>query len=169
MSPERTDTPVSFDERTTLNTFLDYTRATVAAKCEGLSDEDARRAPLPGSPLMTVAGLVSHVRWVEYWWLRVVFLGEEDRHPATEDDPDREMRIALDVPLRQLLDEYEEQSRALRERFADVSLDDTAVRPMRDGRHAPLRWVLLHLVEEIARHNGHIDVLRELADGVTGI
>ncbi|WP_333774920.1 DinB family protein [Streptomyces sp. IBSBF 3136] len=168
MSPERTDTPVSFDERTTLNTFLDYTRATVAAKCAGLSDEDARRAPLPGSPLMTVAGLVSHVRWVEYWWLRVVFLGEEDRHPATEDDPDREMRIALDVPLRQLLDEYEEQSRALRERFADVGLDDTAARPMRDGRHAPLRWVLLHLVEEIARHNGHIDVLRELADGVTG-
>jgi hypothetical protein len=63
------DIPSSWDERTILITFLNYVRDTVHAKCEGLSDADARRAPLPGSPLMTVAGLVSHLRWVESWWI----------------------------------------------------------------------------------------------------
>jgi Protein of unknown function (DUF664) len=58
----RTDVPPAWDERTILTTFLDYVRATVHAKCEHLTDADARRAPLPGSPLMTLAGLVSHLR-----------------------------------------------------------------------------------------------------------
>jgi uncharacterized protein DUF664 len=64
----RDDIPVSWDERTTLTTFLDYARATVHAKCAGIAEEDARRAPLPGSPLMTISGLVSNLRWVEYYW-----------------------------------------------------------------------------------------------------
>jgi len=74
---------------------------------EGLSDEKARQAPLSTSPLMTVSGLVSHVRWVGYSWFEVVFLGHEDQGPWTEEDPDREMRIAFDVPLAQLLDEFD--------------------------------------------------------------
>ncbi|WP_326786375.1 DinB family protein [Streptomyces sp. NBC_00151] len=164
----RTDTPPTFDDRATLITFLDYVRATVHAKCEGLSDENARKAFLPGSPLMTVAGLVNHVRWVEYYWLRVMFQGGEDILPGTEEDPDREFRIALDVPLAELLDEYEEQCAEFRELVAGLDLDSRAALPISDGRHVALRWVLMHLVEEIARHNGHIDVLRELADGVTG-
>jgi uncharacterized damage-inducible protein DinB len=102
--------PSAWDERSTLNAMLDYTRATVRAKCEGLSDEKARQAPLASSPLMTVSGLVNHVRWVEYWWFEVVFLGHEDQGPWTEEDPDREMHIALDVPLTQLLDEYDAQA-----------------------------------------------------------
>lgn len=64
--PSRTDIPPSWDEAAMLTTFLDYTRATVHAKCAGLSAEDAWRAPLPGSPLMSIAGIVSHLRWVEY-------------------------------------------------------------------------------------------------------
>jgi len=87
----RTDIPAGWDERTTLTTFLDYVRA----KCEHLAEADARRAPLPGSPLMTLAGLVNHLRWVEYFWLQVMLLGEEDHGPWTEEDPDREMRIAV--------------------------------------------------------------------------
>lgn len=63
----RTDMPAAWDERSTLNAMLDYARATVRAKCDGLSDAKARQAPLAASPLMTVSGLVSHVRWVEYW------------------------------------------------------------------------------------------------------
>lgn len=168
MSTERTDMPATWDERATLNTFLDYARATVAAKCEDLTDEDARKAPLPGSPLMTIAGLVSHLRWVEYWWFRVVFLGEEDRHPATDEDPDREMRIALDVPLAQLLREYETQSAEFRDLVSRTDLDAVAKQPSGDGRHVTLRWILMHLVEEISRHNGHLDILRETVDGVTG-
>ncbi|MGD0557480.1 MAG: DUF664 domain-containing protein [Streptosporangiaceae bacterium] len=88
---KRDDIPPTWDEHTILTTFLDYARATVHAKCRGLSEEDARQAPLPSSPLMTISGLVSH-----------------------------------------------------------------------------LRWVVFHLIEETARHNGHIDILREMADGVKG-
>jgi len=168
---ERTDTPPSWDERTQLTTFLDYARATARAKCDGLSAEDARRAPLPGSPLMTACGLISHLRWVEHYWLDVVLLGRPLEGPladATDDDPDPEMRTAVDVPLPRLLDEYEEQSVRLRRVVAEHDLDTPAKQPHSDGRHPDLRWILLHLLEEISRHNGHLDILRELLDGRTG-
>ncbi|MET8284214.1 MULTISPECIES: DinB family protein [Streptomyces] len=168
MTTTRTDTPPAWDERTQLATFLDYVRDTARAKCEGVSAQDARSAPLPGSPLMTLCGLISHLRWVEYSWFQVVFLGEEDAGPWTDEDPDREMRIAVDAPLADLLTDYEQQAARYRTLVAGHSLDDTARRPIRDGRHVDLRWILLHLIEETARHNGHIDILRELADGETG-
>jgi uncharacterized damage-inducible protein DinB len=91
------DIPARWDERTILTTFLDYARDTVHAKCAGIAEEDARRAPLPGSPLTTIAGLVSHLRWVEYSWFEVSLLGGEDRGPWTDEDPDREMRIAVEI------------------------------------------------------------------------
>ncbi|MET7443278.1 DinB family protein [Streptomyces sp. NPDC004082] len=164
----RTDTPPAWDERSQLTTFLDYARDTARAKCEDVSPENARRAPLPGSPLMTLCGLISHLRWVEYYWFQVVFLGEDDQGPWTDEEPDREMSMAVDVPLAQLLTEYAEQSARYRELVAGHSLDDTAKRAGRDDRHFDLRWILLHLIEETARHNGHLDILRELLDGRTG-
>ncbi|MET7759437.1 DinB family protein [Streptomyces sp. NPDC005389] len=162
------DTPSAWDERTQLTTFLDYARDTARAKCEGVSAENARSAPLPGSPLMTMSGVINHLRWVEYYWFQVVFLGEDDKGPWTEEDPDREMRIAVDFPLPQLLDEYAEQSARYRELVAGNDLDTRAERTIRDGRHVDLRWIIHHLVEETARHNGHLDILRELVDGTTG-
>ncbi|MFE2532373.1 DinB family protein [Streptomyces sp. NPDC059371] len=167
-SQTRTDRPSDWDERSQLATFLDYARATARAKCEDVSAEDARKAPLPGSPLMTLSGLINHLRWVEYYWFQVVFLGEEDEGPWTDEDPDREMRIAVDFPLAQLLGEYEEQSARYRTLVAEHDLDTKAKRAGRDGTHVDLRWIVLHLVEETARHNGHLDILRELADGRTG-
>ncbi|MFE5945875.1 DinB family protein [Streptomyces sp. NPDC056480] len=162
------DTPPAWDERTQLATFLDYARDTARAKCEGVSEENARTAPLPGSPLMTMSGVINHLRWVEYYWFQVVFLGEDDKGPWTEEDPDREMRIAVDFPVAQLLDEYAGQSARYRELVAGHDLDARAERPIRDGRHVDLRWIVLHLVEETSRHNGHLDILRELVDGTTG-
>ena len=103
-------------------TFLDYVRATVHAKCEHLTEADARRAPLSTSPLMTLAGLVSHLRWVEYFWFQVMRLGEDDHGPWTEEDPDREMRIAVEVPIAQLLEEYEAQCARHRELVASLDL-----------------------------------------------
>lgn len=88
--------------------------------------------------------------------------------PWTEEDPDREMRIAVDFPLPQLLDEYAEQSAHYRELVTGNSLDKQAQRAVRDGLHVDLRWILLHLTEETARHNGHLDILREMLDGTTG-
>ncbi|MCC0578044.1 DinB family protein [Streptomyces californicus] len=162
------DTPPAWDERTQLTTFLDYARGTTRAKCEGISAENARKALLPGSPLMTVSGIVNHLRWVEYYWFQVIFLGEEDLAPMTDEDPDREMRIAVDFPLTQLLDEYAEQSARYRDLVAANDLDKRARGTIRNGLHVDLRWILLHLTEETARHNGHLDILREMLDGSTG-
>ncbi|WP_327288760.1 DinB family protein [Streptomyces sp. NBC_01198] len=164
----RTDVPATGDERASLVTFLDYVRDTARMKCDGVSAEDARGAPLPGSPLMTLCGLISHLRWVEAWWFDVIFLGGEDQGPWTDEDPDREMTMAVDIPLAELLADYETQNARHRELVAAHSLDELAKRPIRDGRRMNLRWILLHLIEETARHNGHLDILRELADGTTG-
>jgi len=163
------DIPPSWDERTVLASMLDYVRDTVHVKCAGLTDEQARRAPLPGSPLTTIASLVSHLRWVEYYWIRVVLFGEQDQAPITDDDPDAEMRLALSIPLARLLAEYRASCEQLRQLVAPLDLD-TSSRGTMSWRTEPvtLRWVLLHLIEETARHNGHIDILREMADGVTG-
>lgn len=160
--------PDEWDERAVLTTMLDYARATVHAKCEGLDDEAAGTAPLRTSPLMTVKGLVSHVRWVEHSWLEHRFLGGPDLGPWTDEDPDGEFTLAPGVPLAQLLAEYAEQSELMRVLVAEHDLDTLSVAPVRDGRRPPLRWVLMHLVEETARHNGHLDLLREMADGVKG-
>ncbi|KUH37380.1 MULTISPECIES: DinB family protein [Streptomyces] len=165
----RSDTPPSEDERAYLTTFLDYCRATAVSKCEGLSDEGARTAPLPASPLMTVAGLISHLRWVEHYWFEAIFLGEEDRAPWSQEDPDREMRVALDMPLEELLAEYRANSERYGRLVTEHDLDERAKRPVRDGRHVTLRWILMHLVEETARHNGHLDAIREIVDGTTGV
>lgn len=162
------DTPPAWDERTQLTTFLDYARDTARAKCDGVSAENAHKALLPSSPLMTMSAVINHLRWVEYYWFQVVFLGEEDQCPWTEEDPDREMRIAVDFPLTQLLDEYAGQSARYRELVARNGLDKQAQRAVRDGLHVDLRWILLHLTEETARHNGHLDILREMLDGTTG-
>ncbi|MFG1809485.1 DinB family protein [Streptomyces sp. NPDC049040] len=164
----RTDFPPALDERTSLVTFLDYARDTARVKCEGVSADDARSSPLPGSPLMTLCGLISHLRWVEYWWFDVIFLGQEDEGPWTQEDPDREMTMAVDIPLADLLADYAAQNARHRELVAARGLDDIAERTIRDGRQVNLRWILLHLIEETARHNGHIDILREMADGTTG-
>jgi uncharacterized damage-inducible protein DinB len=141
----------------------------VHAKCAGITEEHARRAPLPGSPLMTISGLVSHLRWVEYSWFEVVLLGSEDRGPWTAEDPDREMRIAVEIPIARLLTEYAASCARYRELAAALDLD-TPSKDELTWRTEPvtLRWILFHLIEETARHNGHIDILREMADGVTG-
>jgi len=169
MSTRTDDVPAAWDERTMLTTFLDYARDTVHAKCAGRTDEHARLAPLPGSPLMTIAGLVSHLRWVEAGWIDGILLGGEVHAPWTDEDPDCDWRIAADVPLEQLLADYRASCARHRDLVASLDLD-TPSKGELTWRTEPvtLRWILFHLIEETARHNGHIDILREMADGVKG-
>jgi len=168
MTTTRTDKPTEWDERSTLLTMLTYVRETAHAKSEGLPDELAGKAPLPTSPLTSIGGFVNHLRWVEHSWFETVFLGEPDRGPWTDEEPDREMTLGAEGPLAQVLADYREQCRRSDEIIAAHQLDDRAVRPLRDGDHATLRWIVLHMIEETARHNGHIDIMREMADGVVG-
>ncbi|OLT29131.1 mini-circle protein [Nocardiopsis sp. CNR-923] len=163
--PARVDPPLAADERTMLTTWLDWHRATVRRKCAGLAPHLAGAAPLPRSPLMTVGGVVSHLRWVEAYWFESVMINQPDNGPSSEEDPDAEFRVGAERPLGELLDEYDAQCARSREITARLELGTTA----RNARtRATLRWVLVHMIEETARHNGHLDVLRELADGATG-
>ncbi len=130
----RTDVPPSWDERATLQTFLTYTRATAVAKCEGMRDEDARKAPLSGSPLMTVAGLVSHLRWVEHWWFEVVFLGEEARAPWSEEDPDMDFTPDPAWTLADVVAEYTRACAEIDDKLAAVDLDALSARVARATR-----------------------------------
>jgi hypothetical protein len=160
------DVPYAGDERTLLTTWLDYHRTTVARKCEGLAEELAHRALLPTSPLMTVAGLISHLRWVEHAWFEHRMAGGPDQGPWTDDDVDRDFKVD-DVPLDRLLREYGEQCGISRKITASMGLDDESGIVLPRGR-VTLRWVLGHMIEETARHNGHLDIIREMLDGATG-
>jgi Protein of unknown function (DUF664) len=150
-----------------LTGWLDWQRATVAMKCEGVSEADARRALLPSSRAMTIAGVVSHLRWVEHGWFEVGFLGEPDRGPSTDDDPHAGWRVD-GVSLARLIDEYDVQCARSRAIVAAHDLDELEAFAPPGLDLVSLRWILGHMVEETARHLDHLDALRELADGVTG-
>ncbi|MBV2362528.1 DinB family protein [Streptomonospora nanhaiensis] len=163
----RVEPPHSADERTMLTAWLDWHRSTVREKCAGLDSGAARRAPLPTSPLMSIGGIVSHLRWVEHAWFESVLLGLPDQGPYTRDDPDAEWRLGARVPLAELLDAYDAQCARSREITARLELGSTSRGRASDGPRT-LRWVLVHMIEETARHNGHLDLLREAADGARG-
>jgi uncharacterized damage-inducible protein DinB len=163
---ERVDPPYAADERTMLEAWLDYHRATVHVKCDGLADSAAWLTPLPSSPLMSPAGLVSHLYWVERGWFERLFAGAEYPVPWTAEDPDADFRQSADEALADVLARYADQCERSREITRGLDLDTT--RRNRVGAEVSLRWVYLHMIEETARHNGHLDAMRELADGVIG-
>lgn len=156
------------DERTQLVGWLDLQRAIVHWKCEGLSEQDAHRAVLPTSPLMTMAGIVSHLRWVEQTWFEVLFLGRPAVGPQFDETVEDADMMVDDVPMQQLLDQYERQCRISNEIIAQHSLDEAGRHPDFKSAGATLRWMLIHMVEETARHAGHADIIRELIDGSKG-
>lgn len=153
------------DEREQLAGFLDFLRATAVWKATGLTDEQARR-PLVASRLTAVGPLLSHLREVEHYWFAVVLDGQENTWAERlKSDPDVEFRVALDIPLARLIAEYEAECAASRRVAAGLDLDATGTRR---GEPVNLRWILIHMIEETARHVGHLDLLRENIDGQTG-
>jgi hypothetical protein len=162
---ERIDPPYAGDERSQLEAWLDYHRATVGVKCAGLSEADAWRAPLPSSPLVSAGGLVSHLLWVERNWFERVMAGRDYPVPWTEENPDADFCQVGGETLADALARYEVQCEVSREIAAELDLDSVGYRR---GEEVPLRWVYLHMIEETARHNGHLDAVRELVDGVVG-
>jgi uncharacterized damage-inducible protein DinB len=167
MSTGRIRPPLGADERTQIVGWLDLQRGIVAWKCEGLSEADAHRPVLLTSPCMTMAGIVSHLRWVEKLWFEVVFLGRPAEGPPFEGPEDADMMVD-GIPLEQLLKEYERQCATSNEIIAAASLDDLGRYPEYRATETTLRWILLHMIEETARHAGHLDTIRELLDGQKG-
>ena len=163
--------PLTADERGQLTGWLDLQRSFVRMKCQGLSEEDAHRKLLPTSPLMTMAGVVAHLRWNEYSWFQLNLAGVPNtgQTPWTEGGhPDAEMFVD-DIPIAQLLDEYDAECARSNETIAAHSLDALEQGPYAaKGDAASLRYILCHMIEETARHVGHLDIIRELLDGTTG-
>jgi uncharacterized damage-inducible protein DinB len=168
MTPPRTRPARTADERSQLLGWLTMQGDVIAWKCEGLSEKDAHRAVLPASPLMTMAGLVAHLRWVEHCWFEVVALGrgEADNPQFDESLPEDAEMAVDDVPLTTLLEDYRRQCARSDETVAGLALDDTSRHPRFPG--FSLRWILFHMIEETARHAGHADAIRELLDGERG-
>lgn len=151
--------------------FLDYYRAVIARKADGLTSEQLNRTV--ASSTLTLGGLVKHLALVEDSWLTVRFAGRPDPAPWAaapfDEDPDWDLHSAAgDEPadLLALWDAACARSRAVVDAarsLEEVSADD-------GGGRGPwnLRWILVHLIEEYARHAGHADLLREDIDGATG-
>ncbi|MEX5717988.1 DinB family protein [Geodermatophilus maliterrae] len=167
----RTDPPESASETAQLTGFLDHQRATLLLKTEGLTREQLARQHAPSS--MTLAGLLYHLAHVEESWSVEEFSGQPlpDPWPGMDwsADRDREWHVAVDLEPDELRRRYEEACRRTREVVAATSdLDALSAGSLRNGNRFSLRWMLLHLLEETARHNGHADLLREAVDGAVG-
>ncbi|MGH8897997.1 MAG: DinB family protein [Egibacteraceae bacterium] len=157
------------DERETLCAFLDFQRQTLLMKVAGLSDNEARQQLLltPTS----LMGLVRHLSEVERWWFRITFAGEPIRLRYCDDEnPERDWYVEPGDTLADAVTAYEEECEAARAVVAAApSLDELAQAAIRhDEPNYSLRWILVHMIEETARHNGHADILRELTDGEIG-
>lgn len=170
----RPEPPLAADEAATLLGFLDYQRATLAWKCDGL-DAAAMQATV-GASSMTLGGMVKHLAYVEDAWFSQWLHGRDRNSPwDTVDwdaDPDWEWHSAADDSAEQLLALWQRAVDRSRSLVADAlgtrGLDQLSVRTWPDGRAPSLRWILCHMIEEYARHNGHADLIRESIDGSTG-
>lgn len=170
----RPEPPLAADEVASLLGFLDYQRATLAWKCRDV-DPDGMLATV-GASSMTLGGLLKHMAYVEDDWFSVALHGRDKAPPwDTVDwgaDRDWDWNSAADDTPEQLhrlwFDAVERSRVAVQASLDDGGLDTPAARAWLDGRSPSLRWILLHMIEEYARHVGHADLIRESVDGLTG-
>lgn len=166
----RVEPPYAADERTMLISFLDYNRETMLLKAEGLTPEQLRWTPRDTSN--SLLGLIAHIAFVEDWWFREAFLGEPQATPPW-DAPDG--RLGFHVPDDLTFETAEKMYRTNWAQSNEItlaapSLDEVVKHErLRERRgEITLRWILVHMVEETARHAGHADISREMIDGQTG-
>lgn len=166
---ERTMPPLTADDRATLESWLDFQRATLAVKCAGLTEAQLRDEAVAPSPL-TLLGLTAHLAEVERNWFRRVLTGENmptifggDHDPES---PDGGFDVPDEVSFTTVREAWEAEVARARENCAAHTLDDTG---SFGGGAVSLRWILVHMIGEYARHNGHADLIRERIDGVTGV
>ena len=162
---ERREVPHEGDELSLLTAFLEFHRETFLWKCEGLTGEQLAERPV-NSSAMSLLGLLRHLTDVERHWLRIVAVGENVPflywgQPEEDSDFDD---LSADRAERDY-DRYIAELETCRKNQS-IPIDDTVVSPR--GTPFSFRWILIHLIEEYARHNGHADLFREAIDGATG-
>lgn len=156
--------PFTGAEKESLHVSLDRHRDVVEWKLAGLTEDQARKPMTPSGT--SLLGLVKHLASVEYGWFCSPFGAESDEVPFNEDDPEADMRAEPHESVADILAYY---GRARAAADAVINRTDLAeVGTAWDGRRVSMRWVLIHMIEETARHAGHLDILRELTDGQTG-
>jgi len=170
MTNDRSRPDLQAGERDMLNGWLEHHRAILLWKCDGLTDDQLRRRSVPPST-MSLLGLLRHMTDVERGWFRAVFLGEDvpDLY-ETPDDPDGAFNDVDEADVAAAFSAFGAECEASRQ-VAAAAADLDALskhRSERTGEQYSLRWILTHMIEEYARHNGHADLLRETVDGTTG-
>jgi uncharacterized damage-inducible protein DinB len=166
---ERAIPPMRADERATLEGWLDFYRATLVMKCDGLTDVQLRTAAVSPSPL-TLLGLLQHMAEVERNWFQRVLL-DEQVEPIYDQDPspnghDGGFDLTADATFDSARKTWEDEIARGRANCATRTLDQTR-RLM--GGSVTLRWIYNHMIAEYARHAGHADLIRERIDGATGV
>jgi uncharacterized damage-inducible protein DinB len=156
--------PFTAGEKESLYVALDRHRDVVLWKLEGLDDEDLRRPMVPSGT--NLLGMVKHLAAVEYGWFCDTFGREHEPLPFDEDDPEGDLRVGPDETTADVLAFYDRARKASDQVIADLDVEDTGTAWY--GATVTLRWVLIHMIEETARHAGHVDIVRELIDGATG-
>jgi len=166
--PDRTEPPAAGDERTVLHMFLEYQRDTLLLKCAGLSPEQLLARSVPPSTLCLL-GLVRHLTEVEFGWLQVRFVGVEDVEIYGPGDADLEVTDADERSVAEAFARHAEHVRLSNAIIAGAELGALTAQPHpRTGERFSLRWILTHLIQEYARHNGQADLLRQAIDGSVG-
>jgi Protein of unknown function (DUF664) len=151
-------------ERESLEQMLDFFRATAMRKVAGLTDEQAAIASVPPSTL-TPLGVLKHLTGTERFWFSIDFADLDLPHPWPEDDLHGAFGLEPGDTVASIVAAYAQECRRSQESVRDFALDETA---RAEGMDFTLRFAYLHMVEETARHCGHLDLLRECLDGTTG-
>ncbi len=167
-APQRHDPPYATDEWGMLEAWLEYHRATLAMKCAGL-DEDLLRERAVEPSSLSLLGLVRHMAQVERHWFRRVLRDEDVGSIWTSDEHgDADFDDVDTADVDEAFAAWKEECRRARAAVAAEASLNTLGRRADYGRLVSLRWILVHMIEEYARHNGHADLLRERLDGATG-
>jgi hypothetical protein len=156
--------PFKGGEKESLRVSLDRHRDAVLWKLEGLGDADLRRVMTPSGT--NLLGLVKHLAAVEYAWFCQTFGRETEPLPFDDVDANADLRVSPNETTQDILAFYARARGAADQVIDEVDLEDTGTAWFGDA--VSMRWVLIHMLEETARHAGHIDILRELIDGATG-
>lgn len=156
--------PVSGDEKQVLAGFLDHYRKVLLDICDGLSDEDLRRSFVPSGT--SILGMIKHLAYVERGWFQEAVAGGDVDYPFGDDDPEGDFRIEPEETTQQILDLYRAECDKSRAILEAASLDAISPHPQRSDDYN-VRWIVVHMIEETARHAGHADIIRELIDGKT--
>jgi uncharacterized damage-inducible protein DinB len=164
--PRRAEPPYVLGERDMLEQWLEFQRTTLLLKCEGLTDAQRKARPVPTS-LLSLHGLVRHMAEVERGWFRQCLLDEPAAPYLFCSDDVEDLEFVVDeADWESDLVTWQAECQASRAAAAGKPLDYDGGR--RRGEVVTLRWIYVHMIEEYARHNGHADLIRELADGAVG-